>query len=340
MLSAAQQSEPGKTGYRLDRLRRYLDEGYPVGEAIELAVPEVSRRAIALASAGEQVGQLAPALRRAVSEQRTTEPTFDPTTTVFYRIYPVVLILFVAAILGMLSVFVMPKYQQIFRDFALPLPWVTTFTMQWSRALAPPIALIMAVVVLIITGRFLWETFRPFNIDLELGGLDYIRWAMPGVHGLVRDRGLADVCALLADATEAGMPVDRALMEASHLNINRVLRDRIDAWSKGVVEGQGLSESARRARLPRLLVGMLAPASRAPGGAAEPDEAAVSGVFRFLERYYRSRFSRSLYLLQGMLIPLVVLVMAVVVIFVALALLAPVVALTNALSSQGGVWRF
>jgi type II secretory pathway component PulF len=135
------------------------------------------------------------------------------------------------------------------------------------------------------------------------------------------------------------MPADRALLEASHLYINRVLRDRIDLWSKGAAEGQSLSESARRANLPRLLVGMLATAGRVGAPGAEPDEAAVSEVFRFLERYYRSRFSRTAYLLQGMLIPVVVLVMAVVVTFTALALLAPIVTLTQSLSSQG-IWRF
>ena len=359
MLWAAQRSERGKTGYRLARLRQLLEDGYPVSEALEVAVPEVTPREVSLAAAGEQLGRLAPALARATSHYRRPDAATDPTTGMFYRVYPAVLVLFVGGVLGMLAIFVMPKYQQIFRDFGLTLPPITVTTMQWSAALALPVAGLMAIVLLVLCGKFLWDTFRPFNLDLGAGVLDHVVWVTPVAHGIARDRGLADVCGLLADATEAGTPAELALAEAARLRVNRVLGGRVLDWSERVEDGTPLAEAAREAGLPSLLVGMLATATRAGGTRASDSEKShgiddpgrpsgvalrpaaaaaaapeVANVFRFLSRYYDARFSRSLYVFQGMLIPTIVLAMGAVVLGVVLAMLLPLIMMAEHLMDQ------
>ena len=89
-----------------------------------------------------------------------------------------------------------------------------------------------------------------------------------------------------------------------------------------------LHEGARRAAMPKLVVGLLGTA-RGPGDAAE--------VFGFLARYYHARFSRSAALLDGAFVPAVVLLFGAVVATVALAMMPPLIEMADALSLTTGM---
>src|SRR5690348_8233388 len=65
MLRAAQQSEKGTLHVRLAALRDLIDSGYPIGVALESAVPEVPDRETALIESAERVGRLPQSLARA-----------------------------------------------------------------------------------------------------------------------------------------------------------------------------------------------------------------------------------------------------------------------------------
>lgn len=329
MVEAARRGERGALRRRLADLRELLEAGYPLGEAIAEAVPEVPRRDVALCLAGERLGRLPQTMARINDEHRRYASSHDFSATAFNRAYPLLMFLFVIGILALVAVFVIPKYESIFRDFGQKLPAVTVITMNLAREFGPPLLLLMVVLTLLYVGRALWEAVRPSRMDfgVDLGIVDRLLWYLPGVHTAVRDRSLADALFVVSDAMEIGTAVDRALHEAAQLRINRVLRERMTEWADEVAGGMPIHEAARRAGLPRLVVGMLATA-RGPSGAAD--------VMRFLARYYRGRFSRSVALLEGALVPAVVLLFGALVATVALAMFLPMTRLADSLSLQTG----
>lgn len=329
MLRAAAASETGVLRKRLLRLAECLEDGYPLGEAVGESAIEVPLRAVGLIASAESVGRVPTTLRRLVEEERVVAQRSNETEA-FYKAYPVVMFVVLAAVLSMLLVVVVPKFRQIFLDFKTELPPVTKSLLTVAGTLDFWPLVLASLLFLGFSGRTLWRVLhaRRQGASPYKGLTDRLIWWIPLIGTAARDRGLADVCHILYEAADAGRPMPQALAEARELEINSCLREQIRRWQAGVEQGGAVSDAARSAGLPKLLVGMLATVK----GTAD-----VAQVLQFLERYYGARFSRALLLLEGAWVPAVVLVMAVIVGWVILALFMPMITLINSLASA---WRF
>jgi type II secretory pathway component PulF len=326
LLGAAQQSEHGKLALRLSHLRALLEEGHPVSAALEGGVPEVSPRDGALVEAAERIGHLPRALGRIVREHAgefRRDAGFD---AMFFRAYPIVMVVTIGLVVSMIGIFVLPKYEQIFKDFGSKLPPITINTIIVARNLAQPAVALIAAAVLLASGMALWQMVHPvrFHDSPLRRARDYTRWATPLRHGIDRDRGLADAMQLIADALGIGSPADTALLEASQLELNTVLRQRLRRWADAVSGGAALADSANAAGKPRVVWGMLSTVR----GPEAPD------VFRFLARYYRSRFSRTAALVQAAAVPALAMFFGLIVGCVAGALFIPMINLIDSISYQ------
>jgi type II secretory pathway component PulF len=322
MLYAAQRGERGMLGMRLAALRQLLEDGYPIGAALEVAVPEVGEREAALIEASERIGRLPQALHAIVAEQSADAARRQANDITFYRTYPFVMAVMISSVLAMVMIFVMPKFETIFRDFGTQLPQITVYTLDVARVAGPLVLAGVAAAVLVWTGLSLWQMFRPvrFTTIVGRGVRDRVAWATPVAHGVARDRGLADAFGLIAGALDNGAPIERAFVEAANLDINRVLQERFERWAQAMMAGASLADAARAAPMPPLVVGMLA-------SAHGPD--AARDVFRFLARYYHTRYSRTAALAHGAAVPVVVFFFAILVTCVALALFMPLVTLID-----------
>jgi type IV pilus assembly protein PilC len=322
MLYAAQRGERGVIVSRLGALRQLLEDGYPVGAAVEVAIPEVAERDAALIEASERIGRLPQALHRIVAEQAADAARQQSNELTFYRTYPFVMAAVISSVLAMIMIFVIPKYETIFSDFNLELPAITNNTIAVARVAGPIVLAGVSAAVLVWTGLSLWQMFRPvrFSSVVGRGAIDRVVWATPVAHGIARDRGLADAFALIAGALDNGLPIERAFAEASNLEINRALQERFERWARGIAGGASLADAARAAPMPAVVAGMLVSA-RGPAAAAE--------VFRFLARYYHTRYSRTAALVQGATVPIVVFFFAAIVACVALAMFLPITTLID-----------
>lgn len=328
MIHAAEQVERPAVRRRLEALRNFLEEGAPVAAAVTRAMPATPQRVAGLIWAGERVGHLPQALARAVARNRSRLPA-NHAQAIFVRWYPITMLLSVAAAGGVIMVFVMPKYEMILRSFGLPIPTVTALILEVARTAAVPIAVVGGLVVALACGQMLVNLLpskRPPS-SLLASFVDRVAWVTPVLGAMQRSRGMADVCYVLADALEVGYPLDRALTEAGELRVNVVLRNRIRAWTRHVESGLGMAEAARKANLPPMLTGMLATAQ---GGAD------AVNVFRFLARYYDSRFSAAAAMLEGAAVPAMVLAAAICVAALALGIFVPIVDLVKHLSLPRG----
>ena len=332
MIRAAEQGETGRMRKKLQRLRERLEEGLAVADALELSLPGLPARTLGLIDAAERNGRLASMLARLVQEHRRPQRS-DPTRAIFMRWYPVMLIVGLTAGLGFFAVFVMPKFEQIFRDFGIALPRVTVVMVRLWLYISAPLGAVVALLTLLSLGRMVTETVFPAFARGNFGAAgqlpQWLAWWLPVARQVVRNRGLADVFVVMSDATAAGRPIHAALSDAARLGINVVLRGRLERWAEGVEKGMPLGEAAREAGMPRLVCGMLATTSAR--GAAD-----AADVFAFLARYYDSRFSRAAALVEGATIPAMVLVFAFFVGTATVGLFLPLVNLMDRVGQLSG----
>lgn len=300
-----------------------LEQGEPVAVALDL-LGGVPGRIVGLVAAAERVGRLPQVLHRLVEQRRTRRLRNAGGIAVpFYRAYPLFLGFVIMFVTFLLAVFVFPKYEQIFRDFKIQTPWVTQVTFDITGTFGPLGAMLLVLVLAAILIRMVWARWASGGFGMIEGPGAWILNRLPWIGTVRMHQSLGESLEFCADAIEAGRPIEESLSEAAPIAINPIVRKRLWRWADGLRRGQSLTESARGARMPRIVIGMLNTAVQT---------ADVAEVFRFLGRYYASRFSRAMMLLHGAFVPAVVFVMGSIVAWLALSIFLPMMMLINAVS--------
>jgi type II secretory pathway component PulF len=319
-LAAASHSEKGRLSREIVELRHELESGTPLAVALAMSVPEMSERNIALIDYAEQMGRLPETLDRLVREQ-VGESRKVRENRMIVTWYPPILMIMGGAVVFMIDLFVLPKFTSLFKENHLPLPAPTRWLIEASDWLVLLVPIVAAIVVVMCALRFREAVKMSRPTWLFQGLKDRILWMLPLSRGPIRDRAMADLCTALADSVELGYPLDQALLRAQQLELNLVVKRRMERWRQGLVAGRSPGEAAREANMPQLLAGMLTTASTA----ANTNEA-----LRFLARYYADRFVLGRELLRGMAVPAITLLMGILVGAVALALIVPLQQLIEA----------
>jgi type IV pilus assembly protein PilC len=329
VIGAMAEDEHGRFALELHQARQALEQGAPV--AVVLAtVRQLPTHIVELVAAAESVGRLPQVLAR-ILEQRRAAIARNVGKLSFYRSYPLIFIMLLVGVTAMLMIFVMPKYEQIFRDFRTDLPKITQVTLAVAREGAPWALLAMAasfvgLLVMMVTP---WRRAAREGYVETVGG--WLANRLPWIGRMRLHRALGETLQFAADAIEAGRPIDDALYEAAHVGTNSLLRERVERWISEISRGESIGEAARAARMPRLVCGML-------GTATQTSD--VAPVLRFLGRYYATRFSRAAMFLEAAFVPVIVGVMGFFVAWLMLSIMAPLVGLINSLSTypKGGTW--
>ncbi len=327
-LQAASFSERGRLANQLGLVRWHLERGATVGAAMRSAAPVLAGPA-GIVEAGERLGRLPRALARAL--RRAQDPLADDgSDRVFWWFYPMMLTILISLVVASLVAVIFPKYDEIFRDFGMPLPKLTTALFDGQNVVGGWLLLIAAALFWVILGAMiLTATYRrggPFT------PIDYLRdtllWRLPGARRQERDRGLADVCHLLAGGCEAGVPVLTTLTEATQMDMNRHLRRRIRGWVNALMDGAEMRHAAGQAGLPAIMAGLLANARGSMG---------MARTARFLGDYFDARFNRGVALMRSAVGPAIVVALGLLVAWVALAIILPLATIIDGFAVSSGL---
>jgi len=223
-------------------------------------------------------------------------------------------------IASMFVVFVAPKFEQIFKDFGVPMPWVTQITLDVCRLVGPWVSLALLIGLLALAYTAVVTRSRGAGFGLVERPLDWLANRLPWIGTMRMHRALGDVLEFTADAVESGRPIDRSLMEASQFPANSRLREMIIDWATRLSHGEPIDIACRSAGLPPLVCGMVAT------GAHTSD---IGPVLQFLSRYYSTRFSRANELLHAAVVPMLAIGMGVMVGWLALSVVLPLVRLID-----------
>ncbi|MEM7624052.1 MAG: type II secretion system F family protein [Planctomycetota bacterium] len=326
-LRAAELSERGGTAKSLSDLRRALEAGMPVGEALERYLPEVPERDQREIAVGERIGRLAPTLsrvhrrtlRRLRGEQGDTDEMLGWS-------YGAIVSTIALLLLGLITWLILPKYIEIFEDFDIAMPWQTQLTFSLGSSLAWALLPLSVLIVMVLAGSSLWSLGnRRKESWLEILGLDSVLSRLPWIGRAWQDRAWASGYAAAADAVAAGYALPDALRLSSETLLTRRVRTRLLRLADRLDQGQGLSDATRAAGLPELSCGLLGAVES--GGDAEQ-------TFGFLSRYHGQRFSRAWSVLRAAVLPGVVIVLALAVGWVVYSLFLPLIELIYSVTPE------
>lgn len=320
-------AEQGKFAMDLESARVALEQGAPLAVVLA-AVPQMPQHVVRQVAVAERVGRL-PQVLAHLMQQRRNAIVRGLGWPRFYALYPLLVGTAIVVVTLLLQVFVMPKFVQIFRDFNAELPRVTRITLYVSRELGPMLAIISVLLVILSLFSTIVPRFRSVTFGIVESPSDWILNRLPWIGTIRMHRALGEVLEFTAQAIDAGRPVEKSLAEVADLPANSLVRRRIGDWANRVAAGQTLAQAAREAQLPAMVSALLAPAMDTPD---------VAEVFRFLGRYYSTRFSRGLTLLQAAIVPTTAMVLGLFVGWVVLSIFAPLIALIQSVSvpASGG----
>ena len=343
-LRAAAEGEPRAARRTTLETAELIEAGGRVGDALGAAAPGREAAARELAAA-EDNGVLPEAARRlddAPADDGDGDGDGDEAALVTPSValtatYAAVVLLTLLAALGFLAVFVVPKFEEIFADFGVPLPASTRSLLGAARSAVDTPWLLLGYAVVVglglpyAVGRALRalvvaEPRRPWGRPL----LGRAACRLPVVGRGLRARHWAAVLRATASGLRAGRPLDRAVAVAAGAGQGGgggPLGARTARLAEDLAEGRPAAAALRRAGLARHEAGLL----------AAPPQGRLPERMEFLAAHLDNRHRQAAAWLAALATPAVTLAGGLLVGWVALALFEPMRVLAETVLSAEGM---
>jgi len=268
------------------------------------AFPEIYHRTIA---AGEQGGNLEVVLRQMadyLERGATTEKKIKNALT-----YPFILAIVGIVVVAIIVTFVMPTFSTLYAAFGAELPLPTKILLSLTDWLFEyGLFLLLAVVVAIVLG------FIYIRTPTGKYQLDKLMLRVPVVGRINLLSELSRCCRTMALLFRVGLPLPEVMSMAIHGSNNKVMVEALTEVQQELIRGQGLSKPmAKRELFLPLMVQMV--------GVGE-ETGNLDNTLTTVAQSYEVEADDRTSTAVGLIQPAVIVIIAVVVGFVAVALLS------------------
>src|SRR3989440_6191283 len=239
-------------------------------------------------------------------------------------IYPAVVISIAVGIVSMIMVFVIPKFETIFRDFGTKLPPITQILLDvsrwfanwgWAYVLASPIVI-----------SLIWKLIRTSE-----GGkyaTDAIKLKVPILGNILGKTSIARFTRTLGTLISAGVPILDAINITKETCGNEVYSRALAKVHDAIREGESMADPLRATKTcDAIVINMI-------------DVGEETGDLDKMLMKIADNYDNDVDVLVGSLIsilePVMVVVLGVIVGFIVIALFMPMISLIQTVSSSGG----
>ncbi|MFH1875114.1 MAG: type II secretion system inner membrane protein GspF [Pseudomonadota bacterium] len=298
----------------LSKVRERITEGSRLSDALKEHSKIFSTLYINMISAGENSGALDVVLQRLAD---FTEGQAKLRSKIIgAMIYPVIMSIVGAALMGMLLVFVVPKVMRIFEDVHATLPLPTQILMAVSNAVKNYwyIVLLMIIVAYFVIKKQLKKPAGRRWFDKQ-------KLQLPLFGKLERMIVISRFSRTLATLLASGVPLLTAMDIVKNIVTNTILKQIIENTRDSVREGQSVAEPLRKSgEFPPIVTQMIAVGEK------------TGSLEKMLERIadtYDNQVDNTISALMTLLEPIMILVMAGVVSFIVMSILLPIMQLNQ-----------
>ncbi|MBI3409455.1 MAG: type II secretion system F family protein [Planctomycetes bacterium] len=159
-------------------------------------------------------------------------------------VYPAVVISVAVAILSFIMIFIIPKFEKIFADFRMKLPWITEALINTSRWF------VKYWYVIPLIPMSIWLTLKLIRLN-KTGAyiLDKIKLIIPVSGSLVEKTIVARTMRTLGTLIASGVPILEALSIVKETSMNAVFESCYQRVYESIREGETIAQPLKESRL-------------------------------------------------------------------------------------------
>jgi len=294
----------------------HVAAGGSLAEAMRLQPALFDGLCVSIVEVGENSGTLDAVLARLVSFRRRAAGLKNRVASAL--IYPCIVVAVGLAVSVFLMTFVVPNLLTVLLDSGKPLPMATAVVKAISDFLLSWWWAMLIAVVAVVGGT-------SATLRTERGATAWHRWQLrvPLLGELIRKQSIARVAMVMATLLHSGVVFVRAVQIAQRTVQNRVLRDALAACEQAVVAGHDISVALERTKaFPPLVIQIFA-VGQASGRLEE--------MLDNLATDYDTQVDITAGRLTALLEPILMILLAIVVGFIAFAAILPILEASDVL---------
>ena len=236
------QMKPGVLKNALIDVVDDVESGSTLSEAFGKHPKCFDRLYVNMVKAGEAGGALETILQRLADFKEKSQSLKRRVTGAM--VYPVVVILVAIGILTFIMLYIIPKFEKIFKDFGLTLPWLTLKLMETSRWFA------QYWYTLPLFPLGLWLLLKLIRLN-KTGAyaLDRIKLWTPILGTIVEKTIVARTCRTLGTLVASGVPILEALSITRETCNNAVFERAYTRVYESIREGDTIAQPMKESRL-------------------------------------------------------------------------------------------
>jgi type IV pilus assembly protein PilC len=291
---------PGRFREVLADVRDRVKSGEELSEAFAAYGELFPRLYPASLKAGEKSGELEQVLRRFVRYLKLVGDARKRVVSAL--IYPAVLVSVALLMILVLTVAVVPKFQDFFQTLGVELPLITKITLGTSLLVAHNLVWIALAVVAAGLAFWRWKA-----TEAGRSALDRAKLRLPFLGPVLHRFALSEFCRSLATLLAGGIPLVPSLEVATQAVGNAHVRQRLLPSLKAVREGGAFHQALEASGVfPPLAVDMVQ-----VGETTGALDEMLSSVSDFFDEEVETRLSRVLALLEPLMLVFLGIVIAV-----------------------------
>lgn len=231
---------PGKFKASLGAVTEDVQSGTMLSEAMSRHPKIWDKLYTNLVKAGETAGALDVILRRLAEFREKAERLKKK--VIGALVYPAAVMTIASAILTFIMVFIVPKFEQIFKELGVQLPGVTVALIDFSNFIGSwwGASLLLALILAIIGIKMLKKTEKGGNF------IDRVWMKTPVFGNIIKKSSVARFTRTLGTLVTSGVGFLDALDITKSATPNVVVRNAIQAVRDSVKEGETINEPLRR----------------------------------------------------------------------------------------------
>ncbi|MFQ5776623.1 MAG: type II secretion system F family protein [Terriglobia bacterium] len=292
----------------LDNIRREVRGGASLSEAFRTqgVFSEVYNSSLL---AGERSGNLPAVLQQYVSYMKVSGNVRRQLLTAL--IYPALLILVATGVLTYVTLYVIPKFSELYSEMNISLPPLTVAVVTFALNLR---ASLLAGVL--VAASLALAVLAAMRTEGGARALDRAQMKLPVVGDILLKFRLTQFCRTLSTLLAGGIPLLPSLEVSAGSMQSPVLRQAVTTAAQGVKEGRGLHAALEKSGAVPDLVTEMIQVGESTGALAEM----LNSVAEFYEEELNARLARLLALVE----PILLLFVSSVVLVILLALYLPI----------------
>ncbi len=293
--------KPGRFREILNDVRIRVRTGEELSEAFAAHREAFPRLYPASLKAGEKSGELEQVLRRFVRYLKLV--TDARKKVVSALIYPAVLIGLSIGMVLLLSIAVVPKFEEFFKAMNVELPLLSKMSLGFSLFLTHNLTVITAALVVSVIAFLRWR-----RTDHGRRVLDRAKLRVPLLGSVLHGFAISELCRSLATLLSGGIPLLTSFEISCEAVGNTYVRNRLLPTLKIVREGGSFHHALEQSGVVMPLAVDMVKVGEATGSLDEM----LSNVSDFLDEEIETQLQRMLALLEPLMLVLLAVIIGVI----------------------------